>query len=205
MRDSDRKVLTIAAGKSDRLVAGGSKVFVESCSFPFILALGGGNNNVVKSGTEIDTGDEPFDNITIINPNTTVVLKIVIWIGTARVNFNYRAVPGTALVVTAGVFSVSLTLPSPISNPVTVGTAASLPGIATTAVKYANAGVPEGSRRKQFVVSNRYTVDIFITDPGGYVFGICQPDDDYTLETDADFKLWGSATYGYYVAEVFYL
>lgn len=208
MRDSDRKVLTIAAGKtSPGIPCRGSKVFVETCSFPFILALGGGNQNIVKSGTEIDLDEETFDNLTIINPNTTVDLKLVIWIGTARVNFNYAAVPGTMLVVSSGLFTVALTLPSPLSNPVTVGTSASFPGVATTAVKYSTRGVGEGSRRKQFVVSNRYTtLDIFITDSNGYTLGICQPNDDYTLETDSDFKLWGTvAATGYYVAEIFYL
>ena len=206
MRDSDRKVLTIAAGKTaPGIVAAGTKIFVETASFPFILALGGGNQNIVKSGTEIDSDDEPFTSITIINPNTNVDLKLVLWIGTARVKFNYAAVPGTRLVPTTGTFAVSLTVPSPVSNPVTVGTSVSFPGVATTAAKYSTRGVPEGARRKQFVVSNRYSVDLFVTDTSGYIFGICQPNDDYTLECDDDFKLWGLATYGYHVAELFYL
>ena len=184
-------------------MASGSKVFVESCSFPFTLALGGGNNNVVKSGTEIDTGDEPFDNITIINPNTTVVLKIVIWIGTARVKFNYAAVPGTRLVQSAGYFSATH-VGSSISG--FSGSGAELfPGVATTAAKYANAGVPEGSRRKQFVISNRQATLIYATNLSGMAFGVTIQDDDYTLECDDDFKIWGTLSATYYVAEIFYL
>ena len=201
MRDSDRKIIKIGAGKTDRISATGEKVYVESASFPFTLALGQGNNNVVKSGCEIDAG-ERFDSILIINPNTTVALQAVIWVGSARVFFHYPAIPGTALVPTPGVFNATATA---FAIPIVLTYAVSFPGIATNAAKYSTKGIAEGNRRKQFVISNRDTTDIIVTDTSGYYFAIVQPDSDYTLESDCDFLIAGGASQDYAVAEVFYL
>lgn len=210
MRDSDRKVLTIAAGKtSPAIVAAGTKIFVENASFPFILAIGGGNQNIVKAGSSIDTGDEPFTSIAIINPSTSAVLKVVIWIGTARVGFNYTAIPGTALVPYWGTFSgVSLVAPSTfVEGGLLTSTGVLFPGVATNAAKYSGKGIAEGNRRKQFVVTNRDPNEaIYISTGDLYVFAAVQPYDDYTLETDCDIRLHGKTSgNAYYIAEIFYL
>lgn len=202
MRDSDRKIIKIGAAKTDRISATGEKIYVESASFPFILALGQGNNNVVKSGCEIDAG-ERFDSILIINPNTTVALQAVIWVGSARVFFHYPAIPGTAMVPASGEFAGSPTGTPP--GQLTGVYGITFPGIATGAVKYSNQGIAEGNRRKQFVVTNRSGVEqIYLSDMDGIIFASVGTQDDYTLETDTDFKVWGTATKPYYVAELFY-
>ena len=208
MRDSDRKIIKVGAAKADRIPASGSKIYVESASFPFLIALGSGNLNMVKSGTELDVG-ELFDSIQITNPNTTVALQAVIWVGTSRVFFHYPAIPGTALVPYWGTFSGgSVAAPATFTEGGLLTSAGILfPGIATTAVKYSSKGVPEGARRKQFVVTNRHAVDaIYVTTGDLYVFAAVQPTDDYTLETDADIRLHGKTSgNSYYIAEIFYL
>lgn len=207
MKDSYRKLISIGPGRTETLTATGSKILVETANTPFILALGDANENVVKGGCEIIL-DDTFNSIRVTNPSL-VTLKAAIWIGSARVNFHYPTLPATALVTHWGSLTgTAVTAPTSfVEGGLLTSLGALFPGTATGAVRYSSKGVPEGARRKQFVVSNpSNTEDLYISTGDLYVFAFVTTNGHYTLETDADIRLHGKTSGNtYYVAEIFYL
>jgi len=196
VKDTDRKPFTIAGGETEEISCYGDKLVVESATFPFELRIASGNANLVKPGVKLNLDGELFTKIRIRNA-TSSRLDGALWVGTGLVDFLFPFTPPTGLRPTTGSFASG-----------GVGGAVTFPGIATNNATYSTYGIAQGNRRKQFVISNKVSgtgSDIFITTSDGTVFGVVSGNSDYTLETDATFKIYGGNGNAYYVAELFYL
>jgi hypothetical protein len=203
-----RRILTPASvvDGSSLIGATGTKLFCKTALQPFKVKLDNGEQFDFAEGFSYEMAEgDYFSSLELTNPQTAALI-VELYVGNARV---FRAAPlhfraaASALVPAAGTFAG--TYGGSGVGGMTGANGVTFVGTATSASKYANKNVPVGARRKQFVVSNRGTTDIFISDTSGNVFGVCMSDDDYTLETDADFKVWGTSGAGYYIAETFYL
>jgi hypothetical protein len=189
--DSDRLELPLAANATQEFEAFGNKAFVASSSFPFKLKFGGGPMNLAAAGLEYNFGERTFNNLTIKNI-VNKPLSVVIWTGTALVRFNFPTVPATRLKATKSTLAG--------------GAAVTLSGVALNTAAYTGRGIPIGARRKQWVVSNRSnTNDLLLKDEDGNEFGVVNPNDDYTLESDDTILVSGTNGDVVRAAEVFYL
>jgi hypothetical protein len=208
-KDSQRLVKQIPANGSETVTCLGDKLFVESASLPFKLQPGSGNESDAKSGFKLNRGGDTFNRLVIKNPNA-VAIDVVIWVGMAEVDFLFPAIPATAPVSTVGEFAGAVTVST--AGVITAGSEylVTIPGIATNHARYADNGIPVGSRRRQIVVTNVTAVDFIVTDENDNIlFRFGNPSgaaSHFTWESDATFKIaCRSGTQPYYVGELFYL
>lgn len=207
-RFSFDRTVVVDANSLQKISVPGSllHIFESTASFDFEFDDDGKNSG--RAGMQIATGAEKFRTVTIYNRSATAPLTVELLIGFGSgepgIKYDYLRTRQTKLVVAgnAGVYSL-----------IPAGLIVSFPGIATNNVYYSVPGVPSGSRRRQFVVTNLSTANIlsiynselkFLGELGVRSSATATPP-AFTLETDADVSIVGTAGSPYLFTELFYV